>query len=503
MKKNLFYTLLALSSACAMGAVSPDKIYADHMVLQQGRNVPVSGTCDGAEPVTVTFDGQTVQATVQDGRWMAVLAPMAANSKGQPITITQGSDSVVINDVLVGEVWVASGQSNMLWRLNQTRDTNSLREAETPLFRFYHSQPQVHTNPPRYGEREKLILQNGEMYKGGWYCNTPKTRPAMSAVGYYFGRELQKQLGVPVAVVHAALGGSEMMAWMPGDVLNSKYPECTTADWLNSKYMSAWVRGRARQNIGADLNAPHPYKPGYLFETGIKPWLNFPVAGVIWYQGESDAEIQDMEQNYSLLADLILGWRTAFGKSDMPFLQVELPRINDQTPLRAYWPEFRTVQRRAADSLPGVYALTTIDLGSKNSDVHPPRKLEVGARLANLAAAGVYGLKVPFSGPVITEVVPQGKSLIVRMEHAEGLKTTDGQPPVGFEVSADGVSYYPATAVLDKQQIILSSPDVEAPVYARYGWYTYMEPNLVNEYGLPTVPYAGNQALIFPVFPVE
>ena len=480
------------SITCATGSISPDKIYADHMILQRGASVPVCGTCEGTEPVTVIFNGHTVQADVQGGRWSAVLPPMQANAVGQNLTIAQGSETVVLRDVLVGDVWVASGQSNMLWRLNQTGDTNSLRETEMPLVRFYHSEPQVHTSPPRYGEREKKLLAAGEMYKGGWATNTPQTRPRMSAVGYYFGRELQKQIGIPVGVIHAALGGSEMMAWMPAEVLRAKYPECTTADWLNSRYMSAWVRGRARQNIGADLNAPHPYKPGYLFETGIKPWLNFPVTGVIWYQGESDAEIQDMEQNYTLLADLINGWRTAFGKSNLPFLQVELPRINDKSPLRAYWPEFRTVQRRAADCMPGVYALTTIDLGSKNSDVHPPRKLEVGTRLAMLAAAEVYGLKMPFSGPVVNKVEPLGESLVVHMEHAEGLKTTDGQAPVGFEVSADRKTYYPAKAVLKNQQIILSSPHVQAPRYARYGWYTYMEPNLVNEYGLPAVPYAGN-----------
>ncbi len=489
MKTTFLYTLLALAPACALAGISTDKIYADHMVLQQGQNVPVCGSCDSTEPVTVSFDGQTVQATVQDGRWTATLAPMKANAKGQPLTITQGSDTLVLNDVLVGEVWIASGQSNMLWRLNQTGDTNTLREAPTPLFRFRHSEPQVHTSPAAYKEREKNILNANEMYTGSWSCNTQQTRPRMSAVGYYFGRELQKHLGVPVGVIHAALGGSEMMAWMPTEVLQSKYPECTTEQWLQSKYMSAWVRGRARQNIGKDLNAPHPYKPAYLFETGIRPWQNFPVAGVIWYQGESDAEIQDMEQNYALLSDLIEGWRSAFGNPKLPFLQVQLPRINDKSPLRAYWPEFRAVQQRAAYKIPGVYSLTTIDLGSRNSDVHPPRKLEVGTRLADLAAAKVYGKKVPCTGPVVAKVVPQGKKLRVYMGHDKGLRTTDGKAPVGFEVSEDGQTFYPAEAEIKGGSVVLSSPQVKKPTHVRYGWYTYLEPNLVNEHGLPAVPY--------------
>ncbi len=468
--------------------IKADAIFADHMVLQRGQNIPITGTCSGTEPVTVSFNGQTVTGTVTDGRWTATLAPMSANATGQQLTITQGSGSQVINDILVGEVWVASGQSNMLWRLNQTGDTNSLNEAENPQFRFHHGEPQVHTSPPAYKEREKAILQAGEMYKGSWSTNTPQTRQRMSAVGYYFGRELQKHLGVPVGVIHAALGGSEMMAWMPPAVLQEKYADCLTEKWLDSKYMSAWVRGRARQNIGSDLNAPHPYKPAYLFETGIKPWLNFPVAGVIWYQGESDAEIQDMEQNYALLHDLIDGWRTSFNRPELPFLQVELPRINDRSKLRAYWPEFRTVQRRAT-RMKNVYALTTIDLGSKNSDVHPPRKLEVGTRLANLAAAKIYDKKVPCSGPTITKVVPQGKKIHVHFSHAKGLKTTDGKAPVGFDISEDGNTYYPAEATIKGTGVELSSPQVQKPRYARYGWYTYLEPNLVNEDSLPTQPY--------------
>ncbi|MBQ7021971.1 MAG: hypothetical protein IJN29_00185 [Akkermansia sp.] len=489
MKKTLLYTILALAPLCAMADVAADKIYADHMVLQRGVEVPITGTCTGTEPVSVRFAGQTVEATVQDGRWTATLAPMKARNQGQPLTITQGNDTQEIKDVLVGEVWIASGQSNMLWRLNQTGDTNSLKEAETPLFRFYHSEPQVHTSPPAYKEKEKNILLTGEMYKGSWSANTPQTRPRMSAVGYYFGRELQKHLGVPVGVIHAALGGSEMMAWMPTEVLNAKYPECTTEQWLDSKYMSAWVRGRARQNIGKELNAPHPYKPAYLFETGIRPWLNFPVAGVIWYQGESDAEIQDMEQNYALLSDLITGWRTAFNRPALPFLQVELPRINDRTKLRAYWPEFRTVQRRAAKKMNGVYAVTTIDLGSTNSDVHPPRKLEVGTRLANLAAATVYGKKnVDYKGPVVTKVIPKGKKLTVYM--SDKLSTIDKKPPVGFEVSEDGITFHPAQADIKGSRIELTSPQAEKPKFARYGWYTYMQPNLVNEAGLPAQPFA-------------
>lgn len=490
MKKLLLILPTMAAALSAQAEITPDKIYADHMVLQQGVRVPITGTCTGRGAVSVSFAGQTVQAQVRGNRWAATLEPMQASAESRTITITQGDDKMEIKDVLVGEVWIASGQSNMLWRLNQTRDTNTLNEPDNPLFRFYHSEPQVHTNAVAYGPREQEILKDNQMYSGSWSCNTRQSRQRMSAVGYYFGRELSKQLGTPVAVVHASLGGSEMMAWMPPAVLRAKYRECTTRRWLESRYMSAWVRGRARQNIGRDLNAPHPYKPAYLFETGIAPWVNFPVAGVIWYQGESDAEIQDMKQNYALLKDLITGWRTAFNNKNLPFLQVQLPRINDRSALRAYWPEFRTVQQWAQDRIPGVYSLTTIDLGSTNSDVHPPRKLEVGTRLAHLAAARVYSVSIPCSGPVVREAKAQGSTITLSYDHAEGLTTTNGQAPVGFELSANGREYHPATARIEGNTIILSSDAVRAPKHARYAWATYMQPNLVNAAGLPAVPYA-------------
>jgi sialate O-acetylesterase len=277
---------------------------------------------------------------------------------------------------------------------------------------------------------------------------------------------------------------------MPPAVLNKKYKECTTERWLESKYMSAWVRGRARQNIGNDLNAPHPYKPAYLFETGIEPWTDFPVAGVIWYQGESDAEIQDEKQNAQLLTDMIKGWRKELNNATLPFLMVELPRINDKSPLRAYWPEFRHVQQMVAAELPKVYSLTTLDLGSKNSDVHPPRKLEVGTRLADLAAATQYGVAVPYSGPVAGKTTAKGDSITVHYQFAEGLTTTNGQDPVGFEVSANGKQYHPATARIEGETVVLTSDKVKKPKYARYGWYTYMEPNLINGAELPATPYS-------------
>lgn len=490
MKAKYFILASLLAPLCATAAVQTDSIYASHMVLQQGQQVPISGTCTGKGAVEVSFAGQTVQAKVKGKKWKAVLAPMEANAEGQELTVTQGSSTLTLDDVVVGEVWVASGQSNMLWRLNQTGDNATLKGPDNANLRFYHSEPQVHTNPGAYTEDLQQKLKDGEMYEGSWEADASGTRQRMSAVGYYFGKALQKQLGVPVGIIHASLGGSEMMAWMPPSTVKKSYRECDSPRWLESHYMSEWVRGRAKQNTGGDPKAPHPYKPSYLFQTGIAPWTDFPVAGVIWYQGESDAEIQNQKQNSKMLADLIKGWRTEFNNPKLPFLMVQLPRINDSAPLRAYWPEFREVQQRVSDMMPSVYSVTTIDLGMTNKDVHPPRKVEVGTRLANMAAAKVYGKDVPFSGPVVTKAEPEGNKMVLTFDQADGLKTKDGQAPVGFEVSANGKDFKPADAVIEGNTVILTSPDVKKPTAARYAWAVFLEPNLVNAHGLPAVPYS-------------
>ncbi len=488
-----------LGALPALAAVEFDAIYGDGMVLQRGREIVVRGTTDKpSEPVMVSFNGQTVKAETRGRQWQAVLKPMEANADGQVLEAKQKGGSATVKNVVVGEVWIASGQSNMLWRLNQTPgNVQTIAQSSNEHFRFFHSEPQVHTAPPRYNAEQLGRVQEKRMYEGKWAVSAPATTPRMSAVGYYFGQSLQKQLGVPVGVIHVSLGGSNMLAWIPRDVVRREYPGCQGGDWVKSKYASEWVRGRAQQNVGpgGDFSL-HPYAPSYLYETGLEKWEGFPVAGAIWYQGESDAEILDNEQNKKLLRDVITSWRDKLGNPGMPFIQVQLPRINDKSKLRAYWPEFRQVQAEVAGELPGVSCVVTLDLGSTNSDVHPPRKVEVGERLAATALKEVYGKDVGASGPVISGFKVKGGKVTVSFKNATGLTTTDGAAPAGFELAGSNKKFAPATAEIKGDKVILTADGIKAPKYLRYGWAVFLTPNLVNESGLPAAPCAATDGKV-------
>ena len=418
MKSSLVFLSL-FSLVMQLSALTIDPIYQSHMVLQQGKPVPVSGTATGKGDVVVSFGEQKVKAKKKGKTWQAVLAPMTASAEGKTLTVTQGEDTATLDDVVVGEVWLASGQSNMEWQLAQARDKDALNQEQIDNLRYYHAVPQVHTRPGVYAEEFQAKLREGDMYRGTWSVSNKETCRPMSAVGWYFGRKLQGQLGVPVGIIHVSLGGSEMVAWIPPAVLRQKHKESVKPRWAESKYVMGWARRRSLENMGGDATGLHPYKPGYLYETGIAPWAGFPLAGVIWYQGETDAESPDMKQHERVLTDLIESWRAVFKEPQLPFLMVQLPRIKDEgkNSTRLMWPEYRQVQQNVADAMPGVYCVNTIDLGTTSADVHPPRKLEVGERLADTAASQVYGkAEVPYIGPVVKEVKPQGEALCLSFD---------------------------------------------------------------------------------------
>ena len=387
----------------------------------------------------------------------------------------------------------------MLWRLNQTPSGKTeISESANKLLRIFHNTPQVHTNGVAYTDQEFDKLNSEKFYQGKWEISSPKSSAPYSAVAYYFAKKLQKHLGIPVGIIHSSLGGSEMAAWIPKKEINTNpaFSSMKGNQWMESKYLSNWVKGRAKQNIKNRLNSgdpEHPYKPGFLYETGIKWITKLPVSGIIWYQGESDAEINDSKQNAELMTRLIKTWQQDFKQKDLPFVMVQLPRINDNSPLRAFWPEFREVQSIVAKTIPGAQLINTIDLGSGNSDVHPPEKREVGERMANLVAERVYKKRISAQFPEMNKWIAKGNQIHISLSHADGLKTIDGQAPACFEIAGSDGKFYPATAAIGKKRLLsLSAPEVKSPKSARYCWSTFAKPNLVNKEGLPLFPFRTN-----------
>lgn len=490
-------TCLLGFSGILTAAVEFDRVFGSHMVLQQNQPIVFSGKAEPNVPVTVEFSGKSVVAKPdRDGMWTVTFPAQPANAKGQSVKADQKESTASLEDVLIGEVWVASGQSNMLWRLNQTPSgKKEIPASSNDQLRIFHNTPQVHVGSAPYTDKDFEKLTPEKFYQGSWQISSPASSAPCSAVAYYFAKDLQKTLGIPVGIIHSSLGGSEMAAWIPKSEItaNPAFASLKGNRWLESKYLSGWVRERARQNLARRANSgepEHPYKPGFLYETGMEWVTKLPVAGVIWYQGEADVGSSDSTLSIELMNRLIKTWQQAFKQKELPFMMVQLPRINDNAPLRAYWPEFREAQLIVARSLPGTEVVNTIDLGSENSDVHPPEKMEVAKRMANLVANRIYKKPIEADFPEMKKWIAKGDKIHLSLDHADGLKTTDGQEPACFEVAGSDGKYHAANAAIGKNGLVtLSSPEVTSPRSARYCWATFVKPNLVNKNDLPLFPF--------------
>ncbi len=492
----------ALALHCAWAAAPKfDRVYGSHMVLPHSVKVPITGTADPGESITIKFGSTSITTKSNaDGKWKVVLPPMKPSATGRNLSASQNGETTRLEDILVGELWVASGQSNMLFRMNETNtQKEDIPKATNSKIRFLNNRPQSHTNNAHYSDKDFANVTTSNFYKGEWQVCSPSTVPTMSAVGYYFGEELCKNLNIPVGIIHSSLGGSEIVAWFPKEVVDNdeKFSSLRGNHWLQSHLISDWVKGRAKKNITPRLNSgtpDHPYKPTFLYEAGISWTTQLPISGVLWYQGESDAEIIDNKQNSMLLETMINSWKKAYNNPKLPFVMIQLPRINDGSKLRAGWPEFREMQDDVAKYLTNVYCVNTIDLGSTNSNVHPPFKRPVGERAAATALNKIYKKKIACDGPALKDCKPKGNKLLIQLTNAKGLTTTDKKAPTEFEIAGADGKFYPATAKIEKVNgqtaiISLTSEQVKAPTQGRYCWKYFVTPNLINSDKLPARPF--------------
>ena len=473
-------------------------VLSDHMVLQRDKPVAVWGWADSGEPLTVTFAGQSKSAVAgQDGRWQVVLEPLAASAEARTL-IVRGKEGRIAEakDVLVGEVWLGSGQSNMEMAVGGV--DNAAKEqaaANLPLIRYYAEASGPAETPQTIG-------------KGAWQPCTPANVRRFSATLYFFGRELHREVGVPVGLINASVGATHIESWISAEAQSSE-PE-TKAEF------DAQMAG-SRRFSEAQLRADYPKKLAawqLAFDNGKatlkdKPWTPevtlatlrrkgppaglfngkvfnlapYALRGVVWYQGESNAGKPDLYRKQ--LTQLVTSWRTLW-QDELPFAWVQLPNF---TSPGEGWPRLREAMLESL-ALPKTGMAITIDIGDAKN-IHPTHKQEVGRRLSLWALGTVYGKKVAAtSGPLPDSSSVKGKELTVTFKHAEGgLKTRDGGPPRGFQIAGADRRWQPATVRIDGDKLHVLSPEIAAPVAVRYAWQDNPDCNLCNGADLPASPF--------------
>ena len=312
-----------------------------------------------------------------------------------------------------------------------------------------------------------------------WKPCTPQQVAGFSAVAYYFGKMIQDSLNVPVGLICNAVGGSPTEAWIDRSTLEFQFP-AILRDWTQNDFIQDWVRERALTNLQkkTDKLQRHPYEPCYLYETGIQTLEQYPIKGVIWYQGESNAH--NMEAHEKLFSLLVQSWRRNWQSPELPFYFVQLSSLN-----RPSWPWFRDSQRQLMQQIPHTGMAVSSDKGD-SLDVHPRDKRPIGERLARWALHKEYGFSnlLP-SGPLFKSAQVEGKQVVVDFLYGKGLQPSNGKEIIGFDIAETDGLYYPAKATIQGERIILHSPQVKTPLFIRYGWQPFTRANLMNAEGLP------------------
>ena len=481
-------TLVAFLSTSTVNAdVKLPNVFGDHMVLQQGQKNKVWGVAEAGEAITVSINGQSQKATAAaDGNWSVMLEPLAV---GGPFELSvKGKNEVKFTDVLVGEVWVCSGQSNMQQSVNASNDADIERlAAKFPMIRMI--------NFPQFGSQEAKWSHDDRK----WMVCSPETTGNFSAVGYFFARQLHQTLGVPVGMVNNAWGGSACEAWIRRDLLNAdplykpmmdnwSQMEATFADLAGKEKDLTDEQKKQLQGLRGAMGGNH--RPANIYNGVLKSHLGYGIKGAIWYQGESNAG--RAYQYRDLFPLMIKSWRDEWGQGDFPFYWVQLADFMQEKPepSDSSWAELREAQTMTMSRLPKTGQAVIIDIG-EDKDIHPKNKVDVGRRLARWALAKDYGVNVPFHSPQYKSMAKQDNKIVLTFEHLDGgWRPFDVNDPRGFSIAGDDKKFVWAKAkVLPDGTVEVSSDQVASPASVRYGWADNPVVNMFNGAGLPLTPF--------------
>ncbi|MFV0605884.1 MAG: sialate O-acetylesterase [Niabella sp.] len=473
---SLFIILMQLFFTAAFTQITLPKILGHNMVLQRNEPVPIWGMATAGEVITVSFGSQIKTTTTGvDGKWKIFLDAMPASFLQQTLKISSSTDVIELKNILVGEVWLCSGQSNMEFAMRKlvklhpptgaNWPVNEVAEAKNENLRIF------------LVERKKM---NPDTTNEGWSAAIEPGLKNFSAVGYFFGKRIYEKLNVPVGIISAAIPGSRIEPWMPLEGF---------ADISFFKNADGSVK-----KMEGDV--------GKFYESMIAPLVPFALKGFLWYQGESNCFLNERLSYAYKMKALIQYWRKVWSDDKLPFYYVQIaPYFYSKATDRQYTvysePEFWEVQS-AVLKVPNTAIVATVDLNDDPADLHPVNKWDVGKRLANSALSKTY--KVNNSepmGPVFKSAVRRKNYFVIDFAYkGKGLKTVDGKPLNSFEIADASGNYYPGKAIIKRNKIRVTAANVHLPIAVRFAWREDARPNLINSDGLPAFPFRTNNSVV-------
>ncbi len=500
--RRMFVILaVALATGSAAGGVVMPAMFSDHMVLQRGLALPVWGWAKAGEKVTVSIADKSASCRAgENGRWEVRLGSLPAG--GPHVLTVKGTNTLTIEDVLIGDVWLCSGQSNMKMAVSGAKD---------------YPQEQTAANYPQIRHFKTASLAAPEPQdrcEGGWAVCSPDTVGAFTATGYFFGRELHKQLNVPIGLVNSSWGGTAVEAWTSWSAQKDLRPiKPLHKEWadkvaaydpdkaaaLHAKNLETWknraAKARAagrkpprKPTVAADP-AVNPNRPANLFNGMIHPLIPYAIRGAIWYQGERNTR-GDISKSYGLqLETLIYDWRSRWGY-EFPFAWVQLPNFTEPQvePVESTgWVMVREGMLKTLDLSQTGMAIT-VDIGEAG-DIHPKNKQDVGRRLALWALADVYAKPAVASGPIYKAMARQGDAIAIEFNHVGSGLLAKGGELTGFVIAGADKRFVWADARIVGETVVVSSPQVKDPAAVRYAWAPNPKCNLYNSADLPAGPF--------------
>lgn len=490
---KILLSAILFSPSLSIAQLKVAEIFSSNMVLQREAPVVVWGKAAPGRIVEVRM-GVIMRKTVvtKDSAWKLFLPKQPVNNQPQSLLVSSGDTAVQFRNILIGDIWVCIGQSNMEWpMIKEQYWQNEIYNSDQPGIRLL--------NPPPAGRNvfgiaytdsivSRLTSERFYDWNGWQQCDSNSVK-LMSAVAYYFAKNLYTKTGVPIGIINLSIGGAPLETFISTEALSNhpSFSNKVNGNWLLNKALPVWVRERGKQNIGKNTNAPideqgpnHAYKPGFAFEAGIKPLLQMPVKGILCYQGESNAqEIERVNEYADLSALMVSDYRKNWKQPQLPFYFIQLSSVDTIKYKGHLWPQFRDEQRKILRLIANSRMAVCSDIGAKD-DVHPTNKKEVGERLARWALSKTYKQKIVPSGPLPLKAAYSNGKVIVTFEYiAKGLKISDGKTIKGFSI--DGKTE--ADANFGNSGIVISVSS--KPKFIYYGWKPFSDGNLINSENLP------------------